>query len=306
MSKSDEKFVSPVLPMKNVLGSLASGAVTGVAFHPWDKALNLATVEHRRFFDPRNFMHPWQGVGQTLFQRTFLGATYFGFQGWMKEKFYPVLREQVGLGETSAQFGVGMATGVGYALSNNWASAIKYNMWGRPDATTFTKTASEMWQKGGHKPFVTGTKATVVRDIKFGAVYEPLRQYLRKKFAELCPDAKPGAVHFVADMFAATPASVLSGPANYVRNKQYHEALKDSPPGVMDVLKKVADEARELSAKDRIRFFGNRFKVGAGTARLVVGMAAGQYVFDKFKDVLTDPEAHEESSPEQEKRTRTP
>lgn len=288
MPTKDEKVVKPVVPMQNVASSFVTGAVTGVVFHPWDKALNLSMVHDRPFFNLKNFVHPMEGIGQTLFQRTFLSAAYFGMQGAMKDRLYPVLREKMQWSEAAAQFGVGTAAGVGYALTNNWASAIKYNMWGEEHTSTFVGKAREMWRKGGAKPFMRGTQATIFRDLKYGGVYELVRQWCRANFAEALPDTNKDMLNFAADMIAAGPASVISGPMNFVRNVQYREALAETPPGIVDVCKRVAAESKELSAREKVGFFARRLKFGPGTARVMVGMAAGQFVFDKVKSTLSD------------------
>ena len=75
-SKSLRSFVvkNSVIQLCSGLGS---GLIVTVALTPWDKGLYLSVTENRTFLDIKNFRQPFQGVGQSLFQRSVSHGLYF-------------------------------------------------------------------------------------------------------------------------------------------------------------------------------------------------------------------------------------
>ena len=57
------------------------------------------------------------------------------------------------------------------------------------------------------------------------------------------------------------------------------------PPGSVRILLDLAKEAR-AQGKDAAGFLQNRLRLGWGTARVAVGMAVGQYLYEFTKDAL--------------------
>ena len=65
-----------------LLGGGISGLIVAFSLNPWDKALYISVTQHRQFLDLRNFKHPFQGVTQSLFQRTISHGLYFPLESW--------------------------------------------------------------------------------------------------------------------------------------------------------------------------------------------------------------------------------
>lgn len=80
---------------------------------------------------------------------------------------------------------------------------------------------------------------------------------------------------------AGTVATFASAPLNYVRNIQYASPAHGPVPGIGAVLRQLwHDAANHPTASDRFHYIQQRLRLGWGSARVVVGMALGQAVFD--------------------------
>lgn len=270
----------------------ASGLIVGVAtsgiFNPWDRALYLSVKYNRPFLTAANFKSPYQGFSQALVQRTFLGGIYYVAQGQLNTYLFPFLHNQLGFSQTLSQFYVGMAAGsIGGALTNS-ISAIKYHTWGKEGAS-FRSSAHEMWTQGGVQTFVKGTTATMTRDMAFGSTYEMLRSLMRTK-AEKTESKKLSANQsFIYNAGAAAVATVVSSPFNYVRNMHYATPPDRKPASAYEVLTHLWNESKNPghSFISRLSFFQQKLRFGWGTARVAVGMAVGQKLFDWTRDQLS-------------------
>lgn len=80
-------------------------------------------------------------------------------------------------------------------------------------------------------------------------------------------------------------ATILSAPLNYVRNIKYGWSAHSVPPGSVRILIDLAKEAR-AQGQEAPGFLQNRLRLGWGTARVAVGMAVGQYLYEFTKDAL--------------------
>ncbi|KTC92381.1 hypothetical protein OQJ15_11640 [Fluoribacter dumoffii] len=271
---------------------VASGLIVGVSlsglFNPWDRALFLSVKHNRPFLSFENFKSPYQGFAQALVQRTFLGGIYFMAQGELNSYLFPYLHDQLGLSQSASQFCVGMAAGsIGGAITNS-ISAVKYHTWGQENAS-FRSSSKEMWIQGGLNPFLKGTMATMTRDMVFGSTYEMLRSVtgVTKKSADKTSNL---AKHqeFIYNAGAAGLATIASSPFNYVRNMQYATPPNQKPPSAHEVLTQVWKESKNSTPTllSRLSFFQQKFRIGWGTARVAVGMAVGQKLFDKTREHL--------------------
>ncbi|AWN75646.1 hypothetical protein LEAN103870_16565 [Legionella anisa] len=267
---------------------VASGLIAGVSnsglFNPWDRALYLSVKYNRPFLSVQNFKSPYQGFSQALVQRAFLGSIYYIAQGELKSYLFPYLHHNLGFSETVAQFYVGMAAGsIGGALTNS-ISAVKYHTWGQESAS-FRSSVRDMWTLGGLKPFLKGTTATMTRDMVFGSTYEMLRSLMKttsKKSENKTLGSNQSYVEFIYNASAAAVATIASSPFNYVRNMQYATSPNLKSPSTCEVLTGVWNESKTppQSFLSRLSFFQQRFRIGWGTARVAVGMAVGQKLFD--------------------------
>ncbi|KTD53774.1 hypothetical protein Lsan_4184 [Legionella santicrucis] len=276
----------------DVASGLLAGASTSGLFNPWDRALYLSVKYNRSFLLSQNFKSPYQGFSQSFVQRAFLGGIYYMAQGELNRYFFPYLRNNLGINQTLSQFFVGMAAGsIGGVLTNS-ISAIKYHTWGHENAS-FRSSIREMWRLGGIKPFLKGTTATMTRDMVFGSTYEMLRSLISstvKKSENKTPNENKSSLEFIHNATAAGVATIVSSPFNYVRNMQYATPPNLKPPTTKEALTKVWNESKnsQRSFLGRMSFFQQQFRIGWGTARVAVGMAVGQKLFNWTQEQLSN------------------
>jgi hypothetical protein len=268
----------------NVLSGLITGVFCSGLFNPWDRALYLSVINRRAFLSGDNFRLPYQGFSQAVIQRAFLGSIYYIAQGQLKEYLHPYLHNELGVREPTAQFCIGLSAGSMSGVLTNSISAIKYHTWGGGHRS-FCSSLGEMWSQGRYKPFIKGTTATIARDMTFGSTYEVLRHLLRPANSST---ASNPYVALICNAAAAGVATMTSGPLNYVRSIQYATPPDRKPPGVWKALQDVWQEAKYYAHEPfgRLRFFQQQFRVGWGTARVAVGMAVGQQIFDWSRNEL--------------------
>ncbi|WP_133128476.1 hypothetical protein [Legionella nagasakiensis] len=273
---------------------VASGLIAGVSnsglFNPWDRALYLSVKYNRPFLSIQNFKSPYQGFSQALVQRAFLGGIYYVAQGELNTYLLPYLRHNLSISQTLSQFYVGMLAGSIGGVSTNSISAIKYHTWGQENAS-FRSSIREMWTLGGFKPFLKGTTATMTRDMVFGSTYEMLRSFMNTSAKEdKTTGSTPSCLEFIYNAGAAGVATIASSPFNYVRNIQYAMPPNRKPPSMHEALTNVWNESKNTRQPllSRLSFFQQQFRIGWGTARVAVGMAVGQKLFDWTREHLRD------------------
>lgn len=74
MSMSDfgsERKQKEFLQVKLLYCGFISGLLQAGIFNPWDRALYLSVMNNRPFLNRLNFVNPFNGVFQTIFQRGF-------------------------------------------------------------------------------------------------------------------------------------------------------------------------------------------------------------------------------------------
>lgn len=296
ISDTKKSELDSELKIQQQLGiDIASGLFTGAfcsgLFNPFDRALYLSVKCSRPFLSWKNFTSPYQGFSQAVLQRAFLGSVYYIVQGEMKSHLYPYLRNHFGASESSAQFCIGVSAGSMSGILTNSISAIKYHTWGQ-EGRTFFSSVHEMWTLGSIKPFYKGTQATVARDITFGCTYEMLRNLMRNQLSKSHDkkNHKEPYLDFVCNSTAAGFATITSGAFNYARTIQYATPPNERPPTIWTALKNVWLESKNQPQQflGKIRFFQQKFRVGWGTARVAIGMAVGQEVFDATRSKLTE------------------
>jgi len=264
----------------DVEAGLASGVFCSGLFNPWDRALYLSVKNNKPFLSVDNFRYPYHGFSQAIVQRAFLGSVYYIIQGELKHHLYPYLRHDLKISETFSQFCIGSSAGSLSGLLTNSISAVKYHTWGHEDRSFFVSTY-DMWSHGRIKPFIKGTHATIGRDLIFGSTYEVTRHLIKNKFPKL-KNTDDSYSNFLCNSSAAALATIASGPLNYVRTIQYATPPEEKPPTISKALVNVWSEAKKNNPTclSKMSFLQQKFRVGWGTARVAVGMAAGQAVFD--------------------------
>lgn len=272
----------------NVTSGICTGVTIAALFHPWDRASFLAVTNNRPFiydglknrFVAENFTQPYHGVTQSIIYRTIANGLYFVAQRQLSDSLYPYLHNQMGLHEWQAQFIVGLSAGSISGIGTNSFSAIRSQTWINP-GSTFVSSTKIMWGHGGIKPFMKGISATVGRQTTFGVIYEVLRH------SGTDPNKKSSLWQFAQNAGAAGVATLFAGPFNYVRNKTYATPPNQQPPNAMKLLSDVwHDSKAKTSLPSRAGFFLKKFQIGSGTARVAVGMAAGQEIFEKIHSGL--------------------
>lgn len=284
-SEEEKTKLETKLNVKNQLTvDVASGLFTGVfcsgLFNPWDRALYLSVKNNIPFLSIDNFRHPYHGFSQAVLQRAFLGSVYYIMQGELKSHLYPYLRHDLKASETFSQFCIGSSAGSISGLLTNGISAVKYHTWGQENRSFFS-SSYDMWSNGRFNPFIKGTKATIGRDFIFGSTYEVSRHLMRNKL----PNSKSSYesyLNFVCNLTSAGLATVASGPLNYARTIQYATPPQQKPPAILQSLRNVWEESKRHKTHtfSKMSFFQQKFRIGWGTARVSVGMAVGQNVFD--------------------------
>jgi hypothetical protein len=273
---------------KLVYCGLVSGVLQAGVFSPWDRALYLALIHDRSFLDINNFRNPWAGVLTNLVQRTLSGGLYFPLEDIFRGLLGDVLPED----SSAVKFIAGMLAGGTNGIVLNPASTVRYRMWGAPQDLHhrgFLDTARAMHSEAGLRVFLTGTVATLYRDLLFGGVYGYLRFALAASAATRVrteSDIGPlslvtSSQRYVINMFSACTATFLSSPLNYVRNMQYA-----APPGLRPragplLLELWAEAQRQGGVHGTASFLQRRLRLGWGTARVGVGMAFSEQIYSR-------------------------
>ena len=113
---------------------------------------------------------------------------------------------------------------------------------------------------------------TGYRDMLFGLTYE----WIRTRYSDRIAHSK-----LAGNLAAGACATVVSGPLNYARNMQYATPLNQPCPSTWRVIVDLFANARKQpSWPGKLHYLQFRLRVGWGSLRVAVGMAAGQALFD--------------------------
>lgn len=176
----------------------------------------------------------------------------------------------------------------------------QYHYWGKLPCgnENFLSIAREILQQGGFHQFFVGTKATVKRDLIFGGCFALLRHeflpiLIRKsknamEHAE-APNSSRKRTDFAINMIAATVATILSSPMNYVRNIHYATDPSSKPATSIQILRELVHRANHENPtwSGRVHFMQQMLRLGWGTLRVGCGMAVGAMLYDFFATLVT-------------------
>lgn len=145
-------------------------------FNPWDRALYLSIKEERAFLNRANFVNPFAGVSQTIFQRSISAGLYFPLEEIFADRLvsselFGTTSKEIQNNRTLIALMAGLLAGASNGILMNPLAAVKYSFWGAKEAErykTFAETAVEMFKKGGLRIYFVGAAATVSRDLVFG------------------------------------------------------------------------------------------------------------------------------------------
>mmetsp|Transcript_20133 Transcript_20133/g.77071 ORF Transcript_20133/g.77071 Transcript_20133/m.77071 type:complete len:272 (+) Transcript_20133:103-918(+) len=266
-----------------------SGVIQAGLLNPWDRALYLSVKDSTRFLNPSNWKAPYHGFSQAVVGRAISGGLYYVLQSRMVALVEDTFGRE--LNERTMNFMVGMGAGVCNGAVLSPLAAVKYHSWGKERAR-FMGTARAMARNGGVRPFFKAVGATASRDMVFGCVYEVGRVAIRRigtrRLEDSDHDSRVESVAVVANMTAAALATGLSAPFNYARNMKLATKAMNTPPTTKGALVDLWAAAKcQPTLFERLSFLQQRLRVGWGTARVAVGMALGQLLFDKSRIILT-------------------
>ena len=133
-----------------------------------------------------------------------------------------------------------------------------------------------MYRKGGVRCFFVGSSATIVRDLIFGGFFALCRHeqllLIKHENGEVKQPSSSRA--FVVNAVAASTATLLSSPLNYVRVVHYATPPDAAPLGAVEILKQLFANAKlESTLLKRLSYLQSRLRLGWGTARVGFGMA---------------------------------
>ena len=288
--KTELKKKRPIIDKSAVdfVSGLVAGTFSAAVFHPFDGALYLSIKEERPYFLRINFLQPYHGLAQTLVQRAVIGSSYYIVQA----KMSAYITSNLPVNDLTQRGLIGLSAGASYGLMTNAAAMVRAHMWG-DSSRTFIKSFKEIVKSQGVYALGRGQKASLLRDISHGCTYEILRNEFSKTSKTHLSNnfytEHQNAIHFFNNCFAACIGTVISTPFNYARAKQFATPAKDTPEAVSSILKGVLKEAAAYSsAKGRLLFFQQKFRIGIGTGRSALGMALGQEIFDRARSLLKE------------------
>lgn len=238
-------------------------------FNPFDRALYLSVKNNVPFLTKTNFVQPYQGFSQAIVGRALSGGLYYPLEHF----FMTHLPHD---GSPWANFFAGTGAGMTNALILNPITTVKYKTWSRATGRGMLSEAKTMYVKGGLRPFTNGLTPTLCRDIVFGGIYT----YLRLEFQY---NGLPTEYQWCGNMVAAALATVLSGPLNLARNVQYATKSRQLAPSTVTIFVTLMQEIKQKpSTYQKWLHMQNRLRIGWGTARVAVGMAFGQFVYEEL------------------------
>ncbi|KAG5177864.1 hypothetical protein JKP88DRAFT_169648 [Tribonema minus] len=189
-----------------------------------------------------------------------------------------------------AHFLAGVAAGSVNAVVMNPGQAAKYALWGSPPGTRYRHVVAHMWREGGAAPFIRGVTATVTRDAVFGGTFALLRYGLPGVMGYRTEQQGGPRNRFWSDLVAAAAATALSSPFNYVRNIKYGSPaatpIASDAATLRDLLREAAAALRRGGALDALSLLQQRLRLGWGTLRTAVGMAAGAKAYTWLQGLL--------------------
>lgn len=272
---------------------LGSGLICSFVFNPWDRALFLSVIHHRPFMHADNFRAPFDGVWQSIAQKALSSGLYFPLEEIFELQIRNLFSSSSSSTASSLQtLAAGMCAGTVNALLLNPLSSIKYHMWtkndngGMKDRKSMLSTSSEMLRKGGLRLFFIGTAATVCRDAVFGMCFAGARHELPKIWGWKGRTDDNKSHMFVLDFVAASAATALSSPFNYVRNIHYSMPVEHGAaiPSHAQILRNLWSEGlQQPTAWLRMQYMGSQLRVGWGTARVGCGMGLASQLYSICK-----------------------
>lgn len=271
---------------ESVLCGLAAGVVQAALFSPYDRALYLSMTKGTPFLSAENFREPFSGFSQSIGGRALSGGLYFPLEQFFFKQFHPEgddLKSRSHQNSKLRNFASGTAAGAVNAMILNPLSAVKYKTWSRMYNRGMLHEAKDMLLKGGKGVFYKGLHSTLLRDVSFGGCYTFMRLQIQWAWS------LPHEHQWIANLFAAGLATIVSGPFNLARNVQYSTKSAENAPTTYQVLEELVISTRQIEGtQQQLLHLSRRLRIGWGTVRVALGMAFGHRVYDGLHALVHD------------------
>ena len=271
-----ERSVDGIL--QAVGAGFTSGLVISVFMNPYDRALYLALKERRPFLRKENFRKPYKGAFQTLFQRAFSSGIYFPLEDLSRQA---IVEGAPSVRGPAVDALAGQSAGIATGLLLHPLAFVKYQTWGNDERSLWRTTAKLLRSSPGAFIFLRGLPSTLLRDMIFGGVFATGRRWFT---------VSDPALKFLSNAAAASAATVLSSPFNYVRAMQFAEGGKNpTPPSIRQLLARLSGEVRDLGSAGDLRpqllHLQSRLQIGWGTLRVTLGMSLSAAMYDALSNL---------------------
>lgn len=131
--------------------------------------------------------------------------------------------------------------------------------------------ARRIFSQGGFFVFYKGAAATICRDITFCSVYAVARHI---------HSSNSSSETFAVNLLAASGATLLSSPFNYVRNIHFATPAHTRHKPFVCIFKELYhDTLSQTTFAKRLLFLQERLTIGWGTARVGCGMACAAHIY---------------------------
>ena len=229
--------------------SIVVGIFQAVAFNPLDKAIYNSIIYNNALLSRKNWVKPFAGTSNGIYSRIITGGIYFYLLDYTKnmELFQSALT-------------VSLTT----SLILNPLNVIKYRSYS-DNMTTYNSLIFN-YKKFGLRFASIGLNSLITRDFIFNCIYLKYK----KNNNEL--------IHNCSIICAA---SIISSPFHYMRNMKYY--TNDS---YINIWKKLFQDVKTTKQQLKSYFIFKKFGLGYGTARTVMGVYSGQFMYSTMKELL--------------------
>lgn len=247
---------------------VVSGVLQSTVFNAYDRAMYHSVVHKRPFLNIANWRgNPFTGSSPSFLQRSLYSGLYFPLEDMFRRG-------------VSGNYALdGLLVGMVGGLITTPFNSIKYEMWSsNPDTARISRTAIELYNRGGVMRLMRGAVPTLYRDMMFGITFS----YLRHR----------GDNGFVNNVIAASLATVVSSPFNYARLKVYGADMRpdraamipsQSPrSSTFKILTQLRTDTIQYggdSLISRSKYLVRSLNIGWGALRVGLGMGLSSQIY---------------------------
>ena len=264
--------------LREFSAGIIQGAVIAGTFSPWDRALYLSVKDQKPFFEPSCWRNPYQGFLNGMLQRTLSAGLYFPLFDFYIKPLRELIPGKDGSKSIYSTVLAGNFAGVTSGVVLNSLCVVKYGNWG--SEVSALQTAKLLFRRGGIRTFFNATGTTAMRDAIFGTVYAGIRY-------QIASSESPSKYQSMfASVVAGGTGTVISSPLNYARNMKYAAGTSGLPaPSISLIFSELLSDTMKQKGR-YLSYLQGRLRVGWGTARVGIGMAAGFELYEFLKAEL--------------------